>query len=706
MVNSIDRSEIAILHEKGENMRKVILSILLGAVLLFILPRQGGAAEAESGKIKVTADGGYVASSRWYDEDYQTWELGQPIEEADTTDYNPVLFCWAIPVDKRLTGVHVTKTYRDGSTESYDDDIWGFTTACYGMTEDGKMRWGLDVYPHVIKNVKELVISPKIEDVSREPIIIDLRNGISYYYDEYDDPNSFRFLRALFRYCGEWCNILEIKDPSEYTKEPWHVDLDKDGSWDVEVTSEGAFSEPYDGGWWDDQDGIIISLPTRNLSGDYSVTLTLGPEPQMDLHWIYGPWDQLYFKYGFQVPVIFRFGDEPTKELHSVSVEEGYAEKYNPSTDRWERVTSAAPGDELRICRNSFEGEYVSAWKSNYWSLDSISLTEQNAYNYNMLYMPGADVSFSAVKSPQTAYQLDLTQGFYCIGYYEGESFAVRKLIDAGSHAYDPEKHAYDLNGDGTYDISIREWGYNQVDDVPDSYVFVPLPTCNMTGTYTISVLNDGPDWPLVITFPENVSEEYAVSVNGGRAVDADGNTVTKAAPGTLLYVETNFGPEVEWIQYKSDLKGFWDEDSYIYFGGRVYFIMPAHDVVIIPYRLDGDAIITPGPNPIGNTPTPDPGENTPTPDENTPTPDENTPTPTITPDGGNPTGQLTPTPTASEADGKDEPSNPPKKNQEKQKDSGSPLLYILIAVCVICIIVTVVAYRMSKKPGKSRRLF
>ena len=57
--------------------------------------------------------------------------------------------------------------------------------------------------------------------------------------------------------------------------------------------------------------------------------------------------------------------------------------------------------------------------------------------------------------------------------------------------------------------------------------------------------------------------------------------------------------------------------------------------------------------------------------------------------------------------EGKDEPSNPPKKNQEKQKDSGSPLLYILIAVCVICIIVTVVAYRMSKKPvgGKTKRI-
>lgn len=126
-----------------------------------------------------------------------------------------------------------------------------------------------------------------------------------------------------------------------------------------------------------------------------------------------------------------------------------------------------------------------------------------------------------------------------------------------------------------------------------------------------VRALNDGPNWPLVITFPENVSEEYEVSVNGGRAIDADGNAVTKATPGTLLYVETNFGPEVEWIQYKSDLKGFWDA-----------------------------------------------------------------------------------------------PSNPPKKNQEKQKDSGSPMLYILIAVCVICIIVTVVAYRMSRKPvgGKTKR--
>lgn len=666
------------------------MSIIPGILFLFVLAWQGRTAEAESGDCKVKADGGYVIATYDYDEDSERWILGEPIEGADIRHHNTVLFCWELPEDKRITGIRGTQTIWDGSTESYEDDFLAGFVCYYGTTEDGKVIWGCEVYSNRLAGLDELLLSPQIEDVDREPIIFDMRNGISYYFDdEYDYPNNFRNLSALFRYCGEWCNILEFKDPSGYITKPWHVDLDKDGSWDVEVTSEGEFVAPYDGGWWNDQNGVIISLPTRDVSGDYCVTLNLIPEPRDDINIIGGPWDCLFRRYGFHIPVMFRFGEEPTKKAHSVSVDAGYAEKYNHSSGKWERVTSAAPGDELRIYRNSFEGEYVSAWKSNYWSKDSITMAEQNARSYNKLYMPGADVSFSAVKSPQTPYYLDLTQGGVHIDYFDEAYSTVMHMIDAGSHSYDPENKAYDLNGDGIQDIGIREWGVNEEEYFPEEFVFVPLPTCIMTGDYTISVLNDGPNWPLVIKFPEKVYGKYAVSVKGGRAVDADGNTVTYAASGTLLYIESDFGPENVWLQYKSDLKGYWDEDLYIFFPDRAYFIMPAHDIVITPYIKDGNVIITP---------TPAPGEITPTPDlnESTPTPVEITPIPSVTPDEQDSVGQLTPVPTVSEADGKDEADT--SKKDPKKPDGSSLLLYILIPVCAALIAVAAVAFWMAKK--------
>ena len=669
-------------------MRRVIVSLLLGAVLLGILSWQSRPAAAGSGKCKVKADGGYVVTYG-YDFDSERYVLGDVVEEAD----EDVLFCWELPKDKRITGIHGTKTLWDGSTESAEDITWLSNLCCYGTTGDGKVIWGYEVYPSQLKGFKELLISPQIEDVDREPIVFDLRNGVAYYGDESSTrPGDFGDIKPLFRACGDWCNTKESV-LEWYSVGPLYVDIDKDGSWDVEVTSEARFTEAYDGSWWDDHTGVILSLPTRNVSEDYSVTLELDPE-KTDINHIGDGWDRLFDQYGLQIPVIFRFGEEPTKEKHSVSVDGGYAEKYNPSTGSWEKVTSAAPGDELRISRSSFEGKYVSAWKSNYWSYDSINAVEQKAQSCKWVYMPGADVSFTAVKSPQTPYYLDLSQGFFRIGYFDDAVSDIRNMISAGYNRY--ETNTFDLDGDGTFDISIYEWGDDPVDDTPDQVVLVPLPTALIKGNYTLSGLNDGPNWPLVIKFPEQVYGRYAVTVKGGRAIDKDGNVVTHAAPGTRLFIETDFGGEDGWIQYKSDLKEYWDENTSVYFEGRGYFFMPAHDIVITPYQKDGDVIITPTPDPDEITPTPGP-------DEVTPTPDEITPIPSVTPDGKDPAENLTPVPTVSEADGKEEAADASKKDKDKQEDDGFNLLYILIPVCAVLIAVAAAAFWMlKKKPSKT----
>ena len=662
-------------------MRRVIVSLLLGAVLFGILSWQSRPAAADSGKCKVKADGGYVVTYG-YDFDSNRWVMGNVVDEAD----EDVLFCWELPKDKRITGTHGTKTLWDGSTESAENIIWASDFCCYGITEEGKVIWGCRIYPSQLKGFKELLISPQIEDVDREPIVFDLRNGVGYYGDESStSPGDFGDIKPLFCSCGDWCNTKKTDSIGTL-----HVDLDKDGSWDVEVTSEARFTEPYDGSWWDDHTGVILSLPTRNVSGDYSVTLELDPEKNEINHSGDG-WDWLFFEYGLNVPVIFRFGEEPTKEMHSVSVDGGYAEKYNPSTGSWEKVTSAAPGDKLRISRSSFEGKYVSAWKSNYWSYDSINVVEREAQTCNWVYMPGADVSFTAVKSPQTPYYLDLSQGFFRTRYYYDDAAAdIRKMISNGSRLHGLETNVYDVDGDGTNDIGIYEWGDDPVDYDPQHMVILPLPTAIIKGNYTLSGLNDGPNWPLVIKFPEQVYGRYAVTVKSGRAIDEDGNVVSHAAPGTRLFIETDFGRKDEWIQYKSDLQEYWDEDTYVDFGERAYFIMPAHDIVITPYQKDGDVIITPTPDPDEITPTPGP-------DDITPTPDVTTPIPSVTPDGKDSAENLTPVPTVSEADGKDE-ADTSKKDPKKPEDGGFNLLYILIPVCAVLIIVAAAAFRMSKK--------
>ena len=654
---------------RGKIMRRIIMSLMLGFVLLGILSWQIKTTEADSRKIKVTAEGGYVVAWSDYDENSSSWFLGETIDEADPTVYNPVMFCWELPEDKRITGISGTKTLSDGSTEPYEDEFWYGDICCYGKTEDGKVIWGYDLYPHVHNNTKELLISPQIEDVDREPIILDMRNGISYYHNEFYGIDSFSYLKPLFFYCGDWCNI----QGNTYSKEPKFVDLDKDGSWDIEVTSEGEFVDPYDGRWWDEQRGVIISLPTRNVTGDFCVTLNLDQEPISDINWRVGPWDCLFLQYGFHVPVIFRFGEEATNELHSIYVDEGYAEKYNSTTGDWDRITAAAPGDEIRICRKTFEGEYISAWKSNYWSKDSNSLTEKEAQSYCWLFMPGADVSFNAVKSSQIPYYLDFSQGYFCTTYYDDAIHEILKMVNAGSNSHDPENIAFDLNGDGTYDICVREWGEDPCNYDPQRVVVIPLSTNSIKGNFTLSATNDGSNWPLVLKFPENVNAEYSVTMKCGKVVDAGGNSVTHAAPGSTLYIESDIDRENEWYNYMSILKGYWDENSYLDFDGSVYFIMPAHDIEITPYRIDGDVIITPTPDPDEITPSP-------IPNENTPTPDEITPIPTVTPyEKGN-------------------ASNSSEKDSEKPDEGGFNLLYILIPVCVALIAVAAVAYGISKK--------
>ena len=447
-----------------------------------------------------------------------------------------------------------------------------------------------------------------------------------------------------------FCNVSDSGDV---------VDLDGDGSYDIRYQS-GNSEIGYS--------AYIAHLGESNLSGTYNWSIRFSED------------EYSYTEFGPEATVIFHFDEFPSKKEYSVSVEGGYAVNGAGNT-----VTKLAAGDRLIPVPNAFEGKYVSGWETNF---------KQGHDAYGDWRMPRKDAVIKAVVKEQTPYTIDLSEGFFTRqSYYDEDSSILSGLEEScrlSSEGY--SSGSYDLDGDGTLDITLAKY-YDDVNYNFQQFHIIPLSTTNLRGDYTVKGLNTSPYWPITIRFPEKAPDSvYFLTINGGYAENANGETVEQAAPGTPLRLYPDDGEK--WFNKVEDNEyyGYGSNLVSYYWAGfpqmnYANFVMPACDLSLtIKKGFDDTPTVTPTPTVI------------PTPTETVPTPTEAVPTPT---EEQKITEAATPTPAGTEKpDGADKEKETVSGDSEKKE---SNKLWLILIPTAAVLFGAIAAYIMmnKKKPEK-----
>lgn len=492
-----------------------------------------------------------------------------------------------------------------------------------------------------------------------ETMTIDLTKGM-WKSEDGDFDYCFGETEKLFQVCG--------------------TDLDGDGEEDFRYTSyDGGFEE----GSWYYASTYIYPTNKSKLSGTYTLSGTVD---------------------GKKYRCTFILDNEPVKEVYSISIEGGRVEQYNRDGGTWEVVSQAAPGTLLYLRADAKEGNYVHAWKEDYYSDTCIVRAfDNNTFWTGLLFfMPSADVSFIPDIKTQTPYTIDMTKGFCEIpqkdyhdlydlyhglmssSRYNGTMIEVPNTITGVGETVD-------LDGDGTRDFLLGYCNRSFKDFSPESLLLIPLSTSSIEGEYVSQEVIKGPNWPFTFRFPEKeIQKEYDISVIHGHAINVmTGETVTKAASGTLVELVYDESPNCVFNGT------FVDTSTYpiqmVYGGKENRFFMPACDAS---FAAEVSVVeITPIPTPTEVTPTPT-EQSTPTPTEQpvTPVPTEEQKvtepaTSTIAPTGTEPV--------------KDETKQV--KGEDKEQKGGFNLLYVIIPITVIILGAAIAAYVMMnrKQPAK-----
>lgn len=311
------------------------------------------------------------------------------------------------------------------------------------------------------------------------------------------------------------------------------------------------------------KDAFFVSVPTRNggwtfmrpqqgasVHGDIKL-----PEANSNL----AEW-----------PITIRFPKGAVKASYTIKTVGG---KPFLDWDTKEAITSAAPGQIFYLDYEENSKEYLVKWDAGGMS-DAI-IGSDSDHSCAWVIMPAGDITIQAVTGKKKPASVDLTDGY---------EFLDDALWDS---IYDIEQWEYsgngnviigDLDGDGTKDVT---YGHEQ-------RVLIPLPGSSIKGDFTLSKVNSGQYYPVTLKFGE-VNETYPVRIGGGHAADMDGNLITDAEPGKILFFFRDSESGQYWKEWSSDYPGI-RKDRIVW-----SFVMPAKEVSVkavtvsaqTPYTID-----------------------------------------------------------------------------------------------------------------------
>ncbi len=314
------------------------------------------------------------------------------------------------------------------------------------------------------------------------------------------------------------------------------IDLDKDGTKDIALRAWGGqhTASEFD----------VIPLAGCSVSGEFQCEAPCE-----------GPlW-----------PFIIRFGAEPVKEKYSITVNGGKA-----SDSNGKEITQISSGSLVILRASDVEGSYVKGWSSDGGKTIDSRFVKNGRECYE-IYMPAKDMVLQPVLEKQTPYLIDLTKG---------NAEVSNELYWCVDESWGRLNESMDLDGDGTADVT---WTWAEASG---KEVFIPLPTCSISGDYTLTGHNFGEYWPITIRFGE-VQKDYSITVKGGHAVNDFGDPITRAEVGQNVVVVRDSQPGEFWKEWKADFDGF-PTDRII-----TSFVMPAKDVTITAVTVTKQTPIT-----------------------------------------------------------------------------------------------------------------
>lgn len=627
-------------------MKKPVLLLFI-LVMAAGLAASGGTGRAEREReCKITVEGGYAS---------------------ELTSYGRVDYYWDVPKDQRIVRVSVRKKTYYGA---YTDSSRNWNELYYkGETSDGKITY--QCRDSIDDDVTECTVTAIIETrPPMSPLVFNLQKGVCTAPQ--NEPEGLLYEWTSYSMSELFYNSGLKHDDRAFPYTSY--DLDGDGTWDVALSSTAYFYPVY-GEFRYTCPGLLIPLPGRSVSGSTTVNLSVSPEQFYD-------W---YYQYGESVPVTFLFDEAETQPEYSITVSGGYAESANEDRTVFTKVIKAAPGTPIRLSGDLLEGEYVSSWTGEYWSV--FNRTDNDPYTGGWFYMPAADVTMTAVHKTQKPYTIRLTGGYSKLD--ESPLMMNDSVWESltESLGIDP-KAAYqvaDIDENGTPDIACADfYSPTAIFDFSGPFYFIPLGTCSITGEYTVTAPNRGPYWPITFRFAkEPPAQKYTLTVRGGFARNRDYEPVSQSvAPGTPLYIVWDKRDEDYYYNFL-----FREDKPFMYSPGNdevlmsvpandnqgpftANFIMPAFDITLTFADWEGED---------------DPPSVTPTPDELTPAPTEPvvSPSPTAVPTL---TTEATPSPLPTDAATPDAAAEQTNNttSDKNTKRSGNLLPWILIPCAAV----------------------
>ena len=320
----------------------------------------------------------------------------------------------------------------------------------------------------------------KAGKTEEETMEFDLRDG--YLGLESVNTRLWSVLNS-FRYGGE---------NSEF------FDLDGDGTADLKISTVYTVYYSYR--------CVLTPVSGGSIHGDF----VLKPTKEHPLE--YTEWDDNTLKNVTHMvkSVAFHFPAEPVKEEYSLSGTGVKFSHYVLENDKYieEEVTKAAPGEEIHLLEDKKTGQYLKAWKTD--NLPEDDLIEVFGYELvegkpetgtvvvRRFIMPAHDVTLEPVYEKQKPYTIQIDgPNDYMTGSGEVLLNAVDCFIDSLWHSEFLEDWALDycdLDGDGTDDIYL---GPYKSDNSLNVCLF-----SNLT-SYTLMAPNDGPYWPVTLSWKE-----------------------------------------------------------------------------------------------------------------------------------------------------------------------------------------------------------